>query len=268
MTRQSDPLPGWFMLFIAGVCLAAFLLFLCWAKPANAGPVTRVFESLAETVNLTEWDYQQENIGAVIDDSNLARYSIGRGIIATAIADVGQRQATVQKRYTGGAHNHVRVMVNPYTLNSTGGTSANRNIIQCYKSGTGIRLVLSLSDLGSTFALSVQTTDDDFSGSITPIDTIGAAWNEIYVYEKCAAEPNGIMRVYVDGALKFAADTLDTDGSKWDSLRVGFNTIASTTNSGWIAFDDIVVDTMPCAPPCGIEPVKAEYDFSSPFGGF
>jgi hypothetical protein len=232
--------------------------------------VTKVFEALNETVNLTEWDYQQESGGAIVDDSGIVAHSIGRALIATATATAGQRVAYANKRVSCGIHNHVRFYINPYTLNSTGGAFAYRTVLFVYARGGGApRMSIRLEDLGTTFAISSVTVDDDFTGNPLVLDTIDASWHRVDLYEYAAAEPNGIMRVYVDGVLRHQADTLDTDGSKWDSLRVGFGTLASTTNSGWLAFDDIVFDTMPCPPPCGIEPVRAEYGFpSSDFGGF
>jgi hypothetical protein len=250
--------------------VAAWAVWFAHLTKAHAGPVTQVFEALNETVNLTEWQYQQESGGAVVDDSGIVAHSIGRALIATATSTAGQRQAFANKHVSGGVHNHVRFYINPYTLNSTGGASAIRNVVAVYTRGlVDQRLALRVEDLGTTFALSSLTRDDDFTGNAVVLDTIDASWHRVDLYEYSAAEPNGIMRVYVDGVLRHQADTLDTDGSKWDSLRVGFGTLASTTNSGWLAFDDVVFDTMPCPPPCGIEPVRAEYGFpSSDFGGF
>jgi hypothetical protein len=253
---------------MAGV-VAAWVVWFAHLTKAHAGPVTKVFEALNETVNLTEWGYQQESGGAIVDDSGIVAHSIGRALIATATSTAGQRLAYANKRTAGGVHNHIRFYVNPYTLNSTGGTVAYRNICLIFTRSATPRMTIRLEDLGTTFVLSSVTTDDDFTGNPVVLDTIDATWHRVDLYEYAAAEPNGIMRVYVDGVLRHQADTLDTDGSKWDSLRVGFGTVASSTNSGWIAFDDVVFDTMPCAPPCGIEPVRAEYGFpSSDFGGF
>lgn len=265
--REEVSPPWWFLAFILAVIVFALAYLFAW-QSAEAGPPTRVFEALNETAGLTEWEQKSVVNDAYIDDSSLACHSIGRGIYVIPDPD-GVGYAYANKHMSGGVHNHSFVYVNMGTLNTTGGATTNRIIIGHRTRGVAAApLNISARDLGTTFEILVTAYDDDgVFAAAAPIDTFSLAeWYWIHCYEYSAAEPNGIYRVFVDGTQKWTADTLDTDGCKWDSLRVGILTPASSTSSGYLAFDDIVWDTTANADPFVIEPVNAEYGF--PTGGF
>lgn len=212
----------------------------------------RTWAAWNETVNLTEWQFQQENAPeCVVDDTSLAAYFGARGVLAQVSDAAGKRNAYVGKHLDAGPdENHTAIWFSPGTLNSPAGSPVWRAVVKLWKRGAPVspsqpRLQIAIEDKGTTFQLSARTQDDDFLGGVTNFGSVIAqsSWNHLYLYQKKGAEGSGVIRVYLNGIQRFSADTLETDDSMWDSIQVGISIPTGVATTGSVWFDNAEHDT-------------------------
>jgi len=266
VSRRVEPEKDWALLLLALVALAIAAVVFGWQR-AEAGPYTRIFEATAEVGDMSEWDFVVETGGATIAASGDSANSIGKGFKCSVVN--ANKECRAIKAYTASRFLHARGYFNTGNLNMTGG-AATAHFWTMYRNGGMNKVQLNLKDLGTTFGVGVLIQDDTrlITPAIEYVDTIaGGEWFEVRVDADQVAGPDGVIVVTIDDRVVWSADTLDLDATLIDSLRVGLSTGPLQTNTGSGYFDDVVIDTMACLA-CSVPPVRAEYGFSSPFGGF
>jgi hypothetical protein len=213
-----------------------------------------VFYSGAETGDRSEWSGYISTNGAsvVASDSNVFR---GSCVFEGRSAASGASNGKVTKGLASAPEEfRFGYALAPWTFDGSGVST----VLELRKKGSPLpRMGIAIAKLGGGLvpAYGVRITVRDDSRVIATglvIDTItSGSFHSIDYYAKSGADGDGKAILWIDGGVEFFADTLDSDSIPIDTVLVGIQTVAGSTNSGFILFDACRIDTSGCVVPCG-----------------
>jgi hypothetical protein len=213
-------------------------------------PNTNVFTYNAELGGLKGW-YKTDvsGTGAVLADTNLASFSGVKALFCKPTANAASRvMGTIllppshTSRITG------RFNLSNYTTTSTQA----RTLIRFVTRPSTLVGFCTVTARGDTSFI-LKCGVNDAGGSIlasAPLDTLSdVGWHTIELFQRRETSLNagdGMYRVYVDGTGNHGGVSLDTL-QNWnympDSLKIGIQTATPFGETGYVLWDEIVVDT-------------------------
>jgi hypothetical protein len=220
---------------------------------------SQIFYAGMETGDLSEFSSTRTNATATIANTGTYQFGGTKGAISTVSSAINSR-AYANKGITSSSYLHIKTrFCNQW---DSSGTNP-KTIFGCYKvsDGTNSRLTVRLKDgtpsnYNSNFTFNVAVKDSAAHTSITSLDiatpvVTDSIWFNLDVFISKGVS-DGKISLWVNGVLLLSLDTLHTSGAMPDSISWGCVTGWGTGDVGTVCFDEIVMDTMSCGPPCGL----------------
>jgi len=213
-------------------------------------PQTRIFEAHADPGGLSEWwGANITGTGNILRDSLLTSFSGTRALVA--VPSVAGWMTVKQILPPVQACLHFEGQINADNFQSG---SPVRQVLYGYARGnSSVRLQLFMAAVSGGYRIGLTLSDDvEIIQSNTPIDTVsGGSWHRLN-WCQCRGAGDGVFQIDIDGQTKYSAANLTTTNSMIDSMLVGLRVTNPVSESGWVAWDEIYVHSMPCPPPCGL----------------
>jgi hypothetical protein len=221
-------------------------------------PSSRIFYAGMETGDFSEFSSTRTNGTATLTNTGVYQFCGTKSAMSSVSSGVSSR-AFANKGITSSSYLHIKTR---FCNQWDSGGSNPKTIFGCFKvsDGTNSRLTVRLKDAtpsnyNSNFTFNVAVKDSAAHANIstdiaTPLVT-DSVWFDFDVFISKGVS-DGEISLWVNGVLLLSLDTLHTSGAMPDSISWGCIAGWTTGDIGTVCFDEIVMDTMSCGPPCGL----------------